>query len=121
MIIDDEIDFCRLVEKNLEEVGSFEVEVALNGKEGFNLAKLKKPDLILLDILMPGIDGFEVLKMLKQDTGTTKIPVVMLTALEDGESQRRAAELSDEDYIMKPVESRDLTVKIEKILKRTDA
>ena len=59
LIIDDEKDFCRLVKMNLELMGDFEVDIATNGKRGIFLAKKTKPDLVLLDILMPGMDGLK--------------------------------------------------------------
>lgn len=118
LIIDDEKDFCRAVKMNLELTGNFEVNAALNGKMGIKLAKKLKPDLILLDIVMPGIDGFEVLKRLKEDNNTIAIPVVMLTAKGDDASKIKAAGLYGEEYITKAIEAPDLKVKIETVLKR---
>ena len=118
LIIDDEGDFCRLVKMNLEAMGGFEVVVATNGKTGIELAKKIAPDLILLDILMPGMDGFKVLERLKESgCNTMQIPVVMLSAKTDEASKQRAAQLYNEEYIEKPVEPLDLKTKIEKVLK----
>ena len=118
LIIDDEEDFCRLVKMNLEAMGGFEVTIATNGETGIDLAKKIAPGLILLDILMPGMDGFEVLKRLKESgCNTTRIPVVMLSAKTDVVSKRKAMQLCNEGYIKKPVEPLDLKVKIEKVLK----
>lgn len=118
LIIDDEGDFALLVKKNLELIGDFEVDMAINGKEGIEKARNKNPDVILLDILMPGLDGFEVLKKLKEDKKTMTIPVLMLTAKGDEESKIKAAQLYDEAYITKPIEASDLKAKIEEVLKR---
>lgn len=118
LIIDDEIDLCKLIKMNLESASDFEVIIAINAEEGIKLAKKIKPDLILLDIVMPGMDGFEVLKRLKKDTNTIAIPVVMLTAKGDDISKIKGAQLYDEEYIVKPVEAPDLKAKIEEVLKR---
>lgn len=118
LIIDDEKDFCRLVKMNLELTGDFEVDIATNGERGISLAKKTKPDLVLLDILMPGMDGFEVLERLKKDKDTMAIPVVMLTAKENEASKIKAMQLYDELYITKPIETADLKTKIEEVLKK---
>ncbi|MCQ9205032.1 MAG: response regulator [Omnitrophica bacterium] len=115
LIIDDEEYFGKLAKKNLELLGNLEVDTTTDGIEGINLAKEKKPDLILLDIMMPGIDGFEVLKRLKADSETVKIPVIMLSAKEDEESKIKAAQLYDELYLTKPIESEKLKAKIESV------
>lgn len=91
---------------------------ATNGKEGIKLAKKTKPDLILLDILMPGMDGFEVLERLKKDKETIAIPVVLLTAKGDEESKIKAMKLYGEQFITKPIEALELKTKIEEILGR---
>lgn len=118
LIIDDEDDFRILVRMNLELTGDFKVDMAANGKQGISLAKRVKPDLILLDILMPGIDGLEVLKRLKKGKDTMAIPVIMLTAKGDEASKIEATQLYDEEYITKPIEAPELKVRIEKVLKR---
>ena len=118
LVIDDEPDFCRLVKTNLELTDNFEVSTATDGKRGLALAKKLKPDLILLDIIMPKMDGFEVLKKLKNDMDVMEIPVVMLTALGDVASKVKAAKLYDEEYITKPIQVHDLKNKLEEVLKR---
>ena len=116
MIIDDETDFCKLVKLNLELMGNFEVAIATEGEQGIATAKEIKPDLILLDIVMPGIDGFEVLKRLKEDSNTLSIPVIMVTAKSDLAEKIQSAHLLDEEFIIKPVDAQDLRAKIEKTL-----
>jgi len=118
LVIDDEPDFCRLIKTNLELTDNFEVSTATGGKRGLALAKKLKPDLILLDIMMPKMDGFEVLKKLKSDIAVMEIPVIMLTALGDTASKVKAAKLYDEEYITKPIQVRDLKNKLEEVLKR---
>jgi two-component system copper resistance phosphate regulon response regulator CusR len=118
LIIDDEEDFCSLVKTGLETRSDFEVSIATNGKDGIDLAKVVKPDLILLDITMPEIDGFQVLERLKKDKVTVSIPVIMLTAREDVEYRRKASQLFNEAYLTKPVEFSTLKATIEDVLRR---
>jgi len=118
LIIDDELDFCRMIKMNLETKGDFNVDFATNSKKGVGLAKKLKPDLILLDIRMPNVDGFAVLKELKNSSQTMSIPVVMLTALADMDSQIQAAELYTEDYLTKPIDTQALKLKIDEVLRR---
>lgn len=118
LLIDDEKDFCILVKKNLELITDYEVYVATDGIQGISQAKRVRPDLILLDIMMPGIDGFKVLERLKKDKRTNSIPVVMLSAKVDDTSKVEAAQLYNEDYLTKPIEAQDLKAKIEDVFKR---
>jgi DNA-binding response OmpR family regulator len=118
LIIDDEEDLTFFVKANLELAGDYEVIVATSGKEGLRAASGHKPDIILLDIMMPNMDGFEVLEKIKKSPKTLKIPVIMLTAKGDTESKVRAASLYDEDYIVKPVQIETLRDKIEEVLQR---
>ena len=119
LIIDDEEDFCYFVKKNLEAISNFEIITATRGRKGIQLARKKKPDLILLDIMMPGIDGLEVLKRLKKSEKTQNIPVIMLTAKDEDESKIRALGSFCDDYIVKPVENVVLKGKIHKVLSIT--
>jgi len=116
LIIDDEEDFCYFAKKNLEAISNYEIITANKGKKGIQIARKEKPDLILLDIMMPGIDGFEVLKRLKANEKTLNIPVIMLTAKDEDESKIKAAGLYCEDYLVKPVEKLVLRAKIQKVL-----
>jgi len=119
LIIDDEADFCKLVKLNLELIGDFTVTIATDGKHGLALAKTLKPHLILLDIMMPHMDGFQVLEKLKADEATMQIPVIMLTAKGDDASKVKASELYNEEYITKPIEALELRSKITEVLERT--
>lgn len=116
LMIDDEKDLGFFVKANLELVGDYEVLIATSGKEGLRSASWHKPDVILLDIMMPGMDGFEVLKKLKTDTKTESIPVIMLTAKTDDESKITAAGLYGDDYLIKPVEFKTLKARIDSAL-----
>jgi len=117
LIIDDEKDFCTLAKMHLTAISEFDVHMAFNGQDGFKLAKKIRPDIIVLDLVMPGVDGFEVLEMLKKDCETLEIPVIMLTAREDTVLKKKALELYNEAYLVKPVEVKELKEKIEEIFK----
>lgn len=116
LIIDDEDDFCYFIKANLELYKDYKVLTASTGKDGIRLATKKIPDLILLDITMPRMDGYAVLKALKEEDKTKAIPVFMLSARTDYKSKVRSSELWGEDYITKPVEIEFLKSKIEKRL-----
>jgi len=118
LIIDDEEDLTFFVKANLELVGDYEVITATSGKEGIAIAVSQDIDIILLDIMMPKMDGFETLDKIKKTRETLSIPVIMLTAKGDIDSKVKAAGLYHEDYIVKPVQIEILKVKIEEALKR---
>ena len=117
LIIDDEEDLAFLVRLNLEKTGRFTVLTAKRGLEGVKLAKSEKPDLILLDLVMPGMDGGQVAEQLMANASTEKIPIIFLTALvnktqvENGEGK-----IGGRDYIAKPVTNEELIVRIESVL-----
>ena len=121
LLIDDEKDFCFFIKKNLEDSGGFDVVYTTDPMRGIKIAQQESPNLILLDIMMPGKDGFAVLEALKNDPRTISIPVVMLTAVEDDSARVRACRLSDEDYINKPVSYVLLKKKINEVLNRYGA
>ncbi len=118
LLIDDEEDFCRLVQLNLERTGGYEVGIVTDPRMGLKAALEYGPDLVLLDIMMPGMSGLEVLKKLKGNPKTLSIPVLMLTALTDAASKQQAVRLFNEDYIEKPVDPAALRTRIEKALSR---
>ena len=118
LMIDDEKEFCMVVKQNLEMKGDYSVEIATDGKSGIAAALHRKPDLILLDIIMPGMGGFDVLRELKNKRETTSIPVIMLTAVGSEEAKEKALGLYDEDYVVKPVLLSDLDAKIRAVLSR---
>jgi DNA-binding response OmpR family regulator len=117
LLIDDEADYCALLKMHLSFIGNFEVVCADSGNNGLKLARRIKPDIILLDVIMPGLDGFAVLEKLKKDDETISIPVIMLTGLDEDSARIKAAQLYDELYITKPVDIYQLKSKIEEILK----
>jgi DNA-binding response OmpR family regulator len=119
LLIDDEKDFCLITKQNLELGGGYKVIIATSGKEGISAARRDKPDLILLDIIMPSLSGFDVLKRLKEISETLSIPVIMLTAVGTEAAKEMATSLYGEDYIVKPVRTDVLRAKIEEVLLRS--
>ncbi len=117
LVVDDEQRICDVLKQGLEKMGDFEVTTANNGKDGMVIAKQLKPDLILLDIRMPGIDGLDTLKKLKEDADTLSIPVIMLTAVQDEEAKEKCASNYVDLYIEKPVDLMFVKQKIEDALR----
>lgn len=116
LFVDDEPDLIFLVSKMLEKEG-YDVATARSGEECLEILKKKKPDLILLDIMMEGIDGWEVCKKIKEDKRTKNIPVVMLTVRTSNDSKRRSFEYAHCDaHIDKPFAREELIATIKKLL-----
>lgn len=118
LLIDDERDLCFFVRSNLEKKGSFSVSCSVHPDQGICRARAEMPDVILLDINMPGRDGFSVLRALKEDARTVSIPVIMLSARDDDEARLKASELYVEGYIEKPADCAAIENKIESVLSR---
>jgi len=119
LIIDDEENFSSLVKKNIEQTGEFEVETASNGEDGIRLAKMKKPDLILLDILMPDMDGGDVAARIKNDKNIKETPIVFLTAIvREEEVSSRSNTASGHPFLAKTVTVGELIACIKKNLKK---
>jgi DNA-binding response OmpR family regulator len=118
LVIDDGKDVCRAIKDGLEHLGEFKVISAYSGADGFRAAKKANPDLVLLDVDMPSMNGFEVLEQLKEDSKTYQIPVVMLTGQKDDVFKVTASRLYSEDYVTKPVSLLDLKGRIDAILAR---
>lgn len=117
LIIDDEKDTANLIKLYLEEKG-FKTFVALNGPDGIALAKEKRPDLIVLDLKMPEMDGFAVMKVLKMDKETDKIPVIILTAHDTKGYREKCLMLGAAEYLTKPFSEDDLTKEIEERIRK---
>jgi len=117
LVVDDEEDILELVRYNLAKEG-YQVDCVASGEEALKLAKSKHPDLIILDLMLPGVDGFDVCKQLKRDIETASIPVVMLTAKGEDADIVAGLELGADDYITKPFSPRVLTARIRAALRR---
>ena len=117
LVVDDELDTLRLVGMMLESKG-YEIIVASNGQKALTLAKNELPDLILLDILMPGMDGYEVTRRLRQDEATSRIPIIMFTAKHGMDSRVLGLETGADAYLTKPISTRELLAHVKAILGR---
>ena len=117
LVIDDEEDILELVRYNLASDG-FKVECAATGEEALKRSAAMKPDLILLDLMLPGINGLDVAKKLKFDSRTTSIPIIMLTAKGEEADIVTGLELGADDYITKPFSPRVLIARIKAVLRR---
>jgi two-component system alkaline phosphatase synthesis response regulator PhoP len=118
LIVDDEVDILEMLKYNLEKEG-YSVLTAKNGKTALDEVR-KNPDLIVLDVMMPEMDGWEVCKRLKRDQRSADIPVLFLTAKGSEVDEVVGLELGAEDYIVKPISVRKLLARIKAILRRRD-
>ena len=116
MAVDDEVKNLALLEAILSPLG-YEVETAQSGKEALAKVEASPPDMILLDIMMPDMTGYEVCKRLKAEESTQIIPVVMITALVDKESKVKGIEAGADDFLTKPVNKIELTARVKNLLK----
>ena len=117
LIVEDEKDIIKILEYNLKKEG-FRVIDARDGEDALDLAVREHPDLILLDLMLPGIDGLEVCKSLKKESKTSSTPVIMLTAKSQESDKVIGLELGADDYITKPFSPRELIARIKAVLRR---
>ena len=118
LVIDDEKDLIEMVRYNLDKEG-FDVISATDGHSAIEIAQRHKLDLIVLDLMMPGMDGLEVCKRLRTDARTGRVPLIMLTAKATEADRIVGLELGADDYITKPFSPRELVARIKAILRRT--
>ncbi len=111
LVIDDENDILLIIKSALHEEG-YDVTTANNGYDGLALAEDASPDLIILDIMMPEMDGFEVLQQLRENEKTARIPIVILTGMSSKDKIREALNKGIDYYIVKPFEYQDLVSKV---------
>ena len=116
LIVDDDERNVKLLETLLHAEGYATIS-ARNGKDALALSVVEKPDLILLDVMMPDMDGFETVARLKADPRTQPVPVIMVTALDDRASKLRALEAGAEEFLSKPIERADLLVRVRNLLR----
>ena len=115
LIVEDHADTIEM-EKSMLSIGNYEVIAAYDGAGGLAKAALEKPDLILLDVMMPGMDGFEVCRKLKADPATAKIPVIIVSVKAVELDKKTAKEVGADDYIIKPFDPQVLMQAINKLL-----
>ena len=117
LVVDDEPDVLELIEFNLKAAG-FEVATAVDGAEALTKARSVQPALILLDVMLPEIDGMQVCKTLKREPATASIPIIMLTAKAAEIDRVLGLELGADDYVTKPFSPRELVLRIKGLLRR---
>ncbi|HEY4416282.1 MAG TPA: response regulator transcription factor [Verrucomicrobiae bacterium] len=117
LVVDDEPEAVELLEFNLKQAG-YAVTTAGDGAEALKKARSQVPDLIVLDVMLPEMDGFEICKSLRLDPTTVKVPVIMLTAKAAEIDRVLGLELGADDYLTKPFSPRELLLRIKKILAR---
>lgn len=116
LVVDDEERMVRFIRLNLEHDG-FQVITAYNGMQAINKIRSELPDLVLLDVMMPDMDGFEVLRIVRE---TSNVPIIMLTAKGDEDDRVRGLELGADDYVTKPFSPRELVSRVKAVLRRLE-
>lgn len=117
LVVDDEQDLLDLIEYNLKKEG-FDVLTAEDGKEGIKMAREHSPDLVLLDIMMPKMDGLEVVEIMRDDDDLWRIPIIFLTARGDEKTEVEGLNKGGDDYITKPISTTKLISRIKAVLRR---
>ena len=117
LIIEDEVDIAQLVAFNLERNG-YLVDQVHDGREGLKKIFKDQPDLVILDLMLPGLDGYKILKKMQRDPRSHSIPVLMLTAKSQIDDRLRGLELGADDYLTKPFSPKELILRAKAILKR---
>ncbi|MEW6101919.1 MAG: response regulator transcription factor [Candidatus Omnitrophota bacterium] len=118
LIVDDEKDIVKMIDYNLKKEG-YRTFLAYDGEQALELAKRELPGLVILDLMLPGIDGLEVCKNLKTESKTQSIPIIMLTAKTRESDKVVGLELGADDYITKPFSLRELVARIKAVLRRS--
>lgn len=118
LIVDDEEHICELIKFNLQNNG-YKTLIANNGIDALKMTKEQIPDLILLDLMLPGMDGYDVCKEIRRDLSTLSIPIIMITAKGEEFDKVLGLELGADDYITKPFSIRELLARVKAVLRRT--
>ena len=120
LVVDDAPDIVRLVRDYLEHAG-FSVLAASNGMDALRIARTERPDLIVLDLGLPGRDGLDVTRELRRDSAVASVPIVMLTARADESDKLVGLELGADDYVTKPFSAKELVARVRAVLRRAQA
>jgi DNA-binding response OmpR family regulator len=120
LLIEDDADIALSLAYNLEKDGSFAVATAHDGEAGLRSALADPPDLVLLDLNLPGVDGFEICRQLRRSKATSGVPIVMLTARADEFSKLAGLEIGGDDYITKPFSVKEVVARLRAVLRRAD-
>jgi len=119
LIVDDEKELVKLITFHMS-IAGYDVLSANNGAEAIEICEQKKPDLIILDIMLPRIDGWEVCRRLRLNAHTRDIPIIMLSALSEVTDKLRGFDLGADDYVTKPFSPRELVVRVKRVLARSE-
>ena len=114
LVVDDEVDLLKIIKLNLEETDNYEVLALSSANDIISQVHIFKPDIILLDILMPGIDGIETCEILNKDPVGEHIPIIILSALDKEADKLKTFKVGVMDYLVKPIKKEDLISTIEK-------
>ena len=117
LIVEDDTDILEMVKYNLEKEG-FRTVTTLNGVDSLRMLKTESPDLVILDLMLPGLDGLEVCKAIRRDEATAFLPIIMLTAKSQEIDKIIGFEIGADDYITKPFSPRELVARIKAVLRR---
>ncbi|MGH8045893.1 MAG: response regulator [Chthoniobacterales bacterium] len=117
LVVEDEQDVVDLLRYNLTRAG-YAVSIADNGLKGLEKARTERPDVIILDLMLPGMLGEKVCKALKEDASTSSIPIIMLTAKAEPEQRIQGLELGADDYVPKPFSPKELVLRVQALLRR---
>ena len=118
LVIDDDVAINELIKVNLE-LSGYSVVQAYDGIKGFALVKQELPSVVILDVMMPDVDGFTVAKRIRENSQTKDIPILMLTALSQLNDKVKGFDIGVDDYLVKPFEIEELQVRVRALLKRT--
>lgn len=119
LVIDDSRFFLEQTKDILMQEG-YEIFTAASGEEGLHMVRVEKPDLVILDIIMPEMDGFEVCRVLRESESNNLMPIIMVTSQDDQEKKLRGLDLGADDYILKPFDPREIISRIRNTLKRIE-
>jgi two-component system response regulator VicR len=117
LLVDDEIAILDVVRYNLEKA-NFRVMTSRDGREALQLSQSEKPDLVILDLMLPGLDGFEICRQIRAQSA---VPIIMLTARDEEVDRVVGLELGADDYVVKPFSTRELVARVKSVLRRTTA
>jgi DNA-binding response OmpR family regulator len=120
LLVEDDADIALSLRNKLERDGGYEVEVVADGPTGLKRASEEPPELVVLDVNLPGLDGFEVCRRLRKVPATAAIPVIMLTARIGEDDRVRGLELGADDYITKPFSPKEALARVRAVLRRTE-
>jgi two-component system alkaline phosphatase synthesis response regulator PhoP len=119
LIVEDEKELVKLIAFHMT-IAGYEALSAKDGIEALEACQFNKPDLVILDIMLPRIDGWEVCRRLRQDPQTSKIPIIILSALSDINDKLKGFDLGSDDYVTKPFSPRELVVRVKRVLARSE-